>query len=644
LRSILIATTAVACLYPCAALAGTQTASGDWPYYGADAYSTRYSPLRQISSSNLSELVVAWQWRSPDAAILDSNDLRLHPMLNRATPLVVDGVLYTSTPLSMVAAIDAATGQQLWSFDPQAWKKRNHFNTHRGVTYWSDGAGTERIIFGTASALLYALDATTGRPDSTFGTHGYVDLIEGLGVPVERPSYSVNSPPTICSDVIIVGSAVADSPTAEEVPPGAVRGFDVRTGEHLWTFYSVPRKGQFGSRTWEGNALDRGRRANAWAVISSDPELGYVYVPFGGANNVYYGGKRPGNNLFSSSLVCLNARTGQRVWHQQLTHHDVWDYDLPTAPILVDLIVDGRPVKAVVQITKQAACFVFDRVTGHPVWPIEERRVPASTVPGEKVSPTQPFPTRPLPFDRQGLRTDDLIDFTPALREQALEIVSQFDHGGIYTPPSERGTVALPGGVGGGDWAGGAVDVETGWLYIPSHTKPDVVLLDRTVDDFGDSTYFAWRNRTLYGPQGLPLTKPPYSRITAIDLRSGDHMWMASTGTGPVNHPALKPLDALPPLGSGGRFFVLATPTALLVTAEHTQWLPGGGYPFEVDPERYLWAYDLEDGQILARLPLPGNATGNPMTYSVDGRQFIAIPTNLPGPGGPAGITALALP
>ncbi len=222
-------------------------------------------------------------------------------------------------------------------------------------------------------------------------------MTEGLGVPVKRLTYSLNSPPTICSDVIVVGSSIADSQTPEDVPPGDVRGFDVRTGEHLWTFHSVPRRGEFGSDTWEGDALDRGRRANAWAVISSDRELGYVYVPFGGANNICYGGGRAGDNLFASSLVCLNARTGQRVWHYQLVHHDVWDYDLPAAPILIDIVVDGQPIKAVAQITKQAFCFVFDRITGEPVWPVEERAVASSTVPGEQVSPTQPFPTRPPP-------------------------------------------------------------------------------------------------------------------------------------------------------------------------------------------------------------------------------------------------------
>jgi quinoprotein glucose dehydrogenase len=621
-----------------------QTDSHDWAYYGADPASTRSSPLRQIDGTNLSQLALAWQWHSPDAAILERDDLRLYPIFNRATPLVVNGILYTSTPLSMVAALDAATGEQLWSFDPEAWRERNHFSTHRGVAYWSDGEVTDRILFGTASAFLYALDAKSGLPDSTFGINGRVDLTDGLDVPVERIEYSLNSPPTICRDVIVVGSSVSDGHTPGAAPPGDVRGFDVRTGEQLWTFHSVPRADEFGANTWERGSLAAGRRANAWAVISSDRELGYVYVPFGGPNNVYYGGQRPGDNLFASSLVCLDATTGQRVWHQQLTHHDIWDYDLPAAPILIDLVVDGRPIKAVAQITKQAFCFVFDRITGEPVWPLEERPVPASTAPGEQISPTQPFPTRPLPFDRQGLVVEDLIDFTPTLRQQALEIVSQYDHGVMYTPPSQRGVVSVPGGVGGGDWAGGAIDAGTGWLYIPSHTKPDVIQLGETGDHSSTATYFAERNETLHGPQGLPLMQPPYSRITAIDLNTGDHMWMVPTGTGPVNHPALKSLGPLPPLGSGGRFFVLATPTALLVAAEHTQWLAGGGHPFDVDAERYLWAYDLEDGRLLDRLPLPGNSTGNPITYSVNGQQFIAIPTNSPDAGGPAGIMAFALP
>ena len=620
-----------------------ETASHDWPFYGSDAGSTRFSPLDQIDGSNLSQLVLAWRWRSPGAQIFERDDVRLYPMFNRATPLVVDGVLYTSTTLSIVAALDAATGQQLWSFDPEAWREPNHFSTHRGVAYWSDGDGDERIIFGTANAFLYALDAQTGLPDTTFGSGGRVDLTAGLDVAIERLSYSLNSPPAICRDVIVVGSSVADNETPEAVPPGDVRGFDVRTGKQLWTFRSVPRAGEFGAHTWEGDSLRRGRRANAWAVISSDQELGNVYVPFGGPNNVYYGGGRHGDNLFAGSLVCLDAATGQRVWHYQLVHHDVWDYDLPAAPILVDIVVDGRPIKAVAQITKQALCFVFDRVTGEPVWPVEERSVPSSsTIPGEQLSPTQPFPTRPLPFDRQGLTLEGLIDFTPSLRQRALEMISHHDFGAMFTPPSQRGAISLPGGVGGGDWAGGAFNAETGCLYIPSHTKPDVIQLGLSKDDAGNTTYWAERNETLHGPEGLPLMRPPYSRITAIDLNTGNHMWITPTGTGPVNHPALATLGPLPRLGSGGRFFVLATPTALLVAAEHALWLPGGGHPFDLDAERYLWAYDLEDGRLAARVAIPSNATGNPMTYAVDGRQFIAIPTN--APGGPAEIMAFALP
>jgi quinoprotein glucose dehydrogenase len=535
-------------------------ASHDWPYHGSDAASTRFSPLRQIDGTNLSQLREVWHWRSSDALLSQRDDVRLHSIFNRATPLVVDGVLYTSTSMSTITALDAATGRQLWNFDPLAWKEPNHFNTHRGVAYWEDGDGAERIFFGTATAFLYALDAKTGLPDPTFGTGGRVDLTEGLDVPVDRLLYSLNSPPTVCRGVIVIGSSVGDSRTPEDIPPGDVRGFDARTGEQLWTFHSVPRMGEYGTDTWESDSWRRGRRANAWAVISADPELGYVYVPFGGANNVYYGGSRPGDNLFAQSLVCLDARTGQRVWHYQLSHHDVWDYDLPAAPILVDLVVDGRPIKAVAQITKQAFCFVFDRVTGDPLWPVVERAVPSSTIAGERASPTQPFPTRPLPFDRQGLTVADLINFTPALRQQALEIVSGYDHGGLYTPPTERGAIAMPGGIGGGDWAGAAYHPESGWLYVPSHTRPDVIEVGKTRDRAGNSTYSAQRNESLHGPNGLPLMQPPYSRITAIDLNTGKHMWMAPTGTGPVNHPALATLGPLSSLGSGGRFFVLATP------------------------------------------------------------------------------------
>jgi len=390
---------------------------GDWPYYGSDAASTKFSALDQIDSTNVEQMRIIWRWRSPDWELFDTEEVLIDASPNESTPIAINGVLYTITPLSVVVALDGATGKEIWSFDSQAWKDSSNWSVARGVSYWSDGdsdAPTERIIFGTASAYLYALDARTGEPDPEFGTAGRVDLTQGLYRPVDRWSYSVTSPPVICKDVIIVGSFVSDQPfePPQFTPPGDVRGFDVRTGELLWTFHSAPREGEFGNDTWENESWKTAGRNNSWSIMSADHELGYVYLPFGVPNNNYYGGNRPGDNLYGGSLVCLDARTGERVWHFQISHHDIFDYDVPAAPILLDVIVDGKPVKAVVQTTKQAMCFVFDRVTGEPLWDIVEREVPQSTIPGEKTSPTQPFPTRPAPFDQVGLTEDDLIDFT----------------------------------------------------------------------------------------------------------------------------------------------------------------------------------------------------------------------------------------
>ena len=377
--------------------------AAEWLSYGADKASSKYSPIAQIDTDNFNRLKVAWTWRSPEEAIK-----KAHPDLKtwvwESTPLMVDGVLYVSTSLSQVAAIDAATGKPLWLYDPETWKKGTPSNNgfvHRGVAYWANG-DDRRILFGTGDGYLICLNAKTGKPIPAFGQNGRIDLTQGLSRPVDRRLYGVSSPPIICRDVVVMGSKVHDVPLAKVMPPGDVRGFDVRTGKQQWLFRSVPGEDEFGNETWEQESWKTTGAANVWTMMSADEALGYVYLPFSTSANDFFGGQRPGNGLFGESLVCLDARTGKRVWHFQMAHHGLWDYDLPSAPNLIDVRVNGKPVKAVAQVSKQGFVYVFDRVTGNPIWPIEERPVPQSTAPGERSSPTQPFPTKPAPFDRQG--------------------------------------------------------------------------------------------------------------------------------------------------------------------------------------------------------------------------------------------------
>jgi len=605
-----------------------EPASLDWPLYGADASNSKFSRASLIDSTNVDELRMIWRWRAPDFDITATEETTFsRHLVNRCTPIVIDGVMYVISPLNVVAALDAATGEELWTFDSQAWKHEQGYNISRGLTYW--GSGTQgRVIFSTLSDFLFSVDAATGLPDSSFGVNGRVDLGLGLSRPVEdRSWYGFSSPPLVCNDVIVVGSFVPDyhyGPPPEYMIPGDVRGYDVHTGELLWTFHTPPQEGEEGVETWEDESWKRFGGGNAWSMLSADEELGYVYLPMSAPSHDLYGGERPGNNLYSNSIVCLDARTGKRVWHFQIVHHGLWNYDLPAAPILLDITVDGELIKAVAQLTKQAFCFVFDRATGEPVWPIIEQPVPESTVPGERPSPTQPMPSKPAPYDRQGFTVDNLIDFTPELRQQAIEIIEQYDHGPLYTPPSERGAAMLPGPVGGSNWVGGALHPDSGWLYIPSFTLPGRAQVGKIDDVDAHNTYEAFGQSWIHGPEGLPLTKPPYGRLTAIDLNTGEHMWQVAVGEGPVDHPALNGLD-LPPLGRETLRHVVATPTLLFVTGEPALSWRRYDHDYYIDPEVVLRAYDLENGRLVAEVDLPASPFGNPMTYIADGRQFIGL-------------------
>lgn len=630
----------------------THTSAQEWRSYAADGASTKYSSLSQLDASNVGNLQVAWRWTSPDEAILEK-DPDLKTFVNEATPLMVNGVLYTSTSMSQAAAIDAATGKTIWTYDPKTYENGTPANVgfvHRGVAHWEHG-DDKRVLYATGDAYLIALNAKTGEPIQSFGQNGRVDLTKGLRREIDRSLYACSSPPVICRDIVVTGATVLDAFAINQVPrrvmpPGDVRGFDVRTGEQKWVFQTIPQAGEYGNDTWEGDSAERTGSANVWTLMSADEELNRVYLPVSTPTNDYYGGERLGDNLFAESLVCLNAETGERVWHFQMTHHGLWDYDLPAAPNLIDITVDGRTIKAVAQVTKQAFCYVFDRVTGKPVWPIEERIVPPSQIPGERAAPTQPFPTKPAAFDRQGLTDDDLIDFTPELHRIAQEVVSAYDFGPLYTPPTIRGVIQVPGLVGGASWAGAAVDPGRGVIYVPSYTNPAVL----TIKEAKEGSPFAYTGSYAWGPSGpdgLPILKPPYGRITAIDLNTGDHIWMTSVGEGPRNHPLLEDLD-LPPLGWNRRVFPILTPNLVIAVqagiareAGISKWKNAALFESEFhDP--YLFAFDPKTGEQVARVLMPGNAFGAPMTYEVNGKQYVAAPIG--GVDQPAELVAFTLP
>jgi quinoprotein glucose dehydrogenase len=625
-------------------------AQGEWPAYGGTYAAAHYSPLTQITRDNAKNLRVAWRWKSPDMAIKAAKPEVGPSRANESTPLMVGGVLYTSTSLSQVAAIDAATGETKWVFDPKVYENglgipANDGWLHRGVAYWKNG-DDERIIMLTAFAQMIALDAKTGQPVKSFGTDGRVDLAQGLRRPVDREYYTMSSPAVIVRNVIVVGSSVMDWWGRRPSPPGDVRGFDALTGRLIWTFHTVAQGEEPGVETWEKESWKEAGNANVWAPMSADEELGYVYLPVSTPTNDYYGGHRPGDGLYGDSLVCLDAATGKKVWHYQLVHHGLWDYDTPAAPNLIDITVDGKRIKAVAEVTKQAFLYVFDRVTGKPVWPIEEQPVPASSVPGERASKTQPFPSKPAPIDIQGVREDDLIDFTPELRKEAIEIIGKYDYGPLFTPPSERGTIQLPGVAGGGNWAGAAVDPETGMLYVGTYRLPFVVTVRKP--NAGESTYdFIGEFRYLPGPRGVPLLKPPFGSMLAIDMNSGEHRFRLPVGHGEII-PSLRALGVSGQLGFPTRSWALLTKNVMIVVQSGFFSAPRLNLALrrriadlnDFDPK--LWVYDKADGAMLAEIDLPANAVGAPITYMAGGKQFVAFPTG----GGPLTeeLIAVALP
>lgn len=612
----------------------SSTQAQDWPSYGGDNGSRKYSPLDQINASNVSTLEVAWSWDSVDNATAADNiaqeNFRVMPAGFKATPIVIDGVMYIPTSFGRVVAMDAASGEQKWVFDTQAWQSGRPANlgyNSRGVGYWEKG-DTKRIFYATNDSYLWSLDIDTGQPDASFGEQGKVDLTQGLGREIDRRQYGVVAPPLVSNDMVIVNSIINDGPTTKEMPPGHVRGFNPATGEVEWIFHTIPQAGEFGNETWEDGSWEYTGNTNSWTIMSADDELGYAYIPIGTPTNDWYGGLRKGDNLFAESLVAVEIATGELVWHFQMVHHGVWDYDLPAAPTLVDITVDGRPIKAVAQISKQGFTYVFDRVTGEPVWPIEERAVPQSTVPGEVLSATQPFPTKPAPFSQQGISDETLIDFSPQLRREALQTIEAFDYGMVFTPPSLRGTINLPGWGGGGWWTGASFDPDTGLFYVPSAAIPIVVQLVDADPATSNLQYTRGGAQNVGGPQGLPLTKPPYGRITAINLNTGDHEWMVPHGEGIrqkiIDMGILDP----GPVGGPSRTGPVLTKTLLFIAQSD-------------NGRNVLRAFDKANGEIVheIELPLPPQAT--PMTYAVGGKQYISLAL---GGGQDSRVLTLTLP
>jgi len=625
---------------------------GEWRAYAADKAGTKYSPLDQINTSNVKNLRIVWQQSTIPYAVRRGNTLQ-PPVASQNTPLMVGGRLYISTGLGTVAALDATTGEVAWFDAPEGQTTRRATPT-RGMAYWTDG--TDERIIAVVGSFLVALNAKTGERYRDFGNGGEIDLTKGYDDRIVD-SFGWRSAPIVVNDVIVVGSAVNDiisstQPALKEGLPGDVRGFDVRTGRQRWIFHTIPRAGEFGNETWLTSVNeDRPSWAytgntNMWAWASADEELGYVYLPLTTPTSDYYGGHRPGDNLFAESLVCLDAKTGRRIWHFQAVHHGLWDYDFPTAPNLVDITVNGRKIKAVAIVSKQAFTYVFDRVTGEPVWPIEERPVPKGDMPGEWYAPTQPFPTKPPAFDQQGVRVDDLIDFTPELRQEAIKILDEYVYGPLFTPPTviderpggKKGTIQMPGLVGGADWTGAGVDPETGILYVASVHSAAVVGLVKSEHPRSNVNWVMKAAAFAPGPQGLPLFKPPYGRLVAINLNKGEILWTVPNGDGPRDHPAIKHLN-LPRLGQGGRVSPLVTKTLVFLGEGGSDGVvalpPGGG-------GKMFRAYDKATGDVVWEMELPGGTTAAPMTYMVNGKQYIVVTVGWKGM--PSEYVALALP
>jgi quinoprotein glucose dehydrogenase len=647
------------------------TKNGEWPYYTADLKGTKYSPLDQINAANFQQLEVAWRFKTDNLGPRPEYKLE-------GTPLMVKGVLYTTAGTRRsVVALDAATGEQIWVYSLREGKRAAiapRQLSGRGVSYWTDGKGDDRVVFVTTGYRLVELNAKTGQPIASFAKGGMVDLKEGMvtgtgqQIDLETGEAGLHSTPLVVKDTIIVGSSFKEGMTVvtKNNTKGNVRAFDARTGKLLWTFNTIPRPGEFGNETWENGSWATNGNTGVWTQMTVDEELGLVYLPVESPTSDYYGGERPGDNLFGESLVCVDLRTGKRKWHFQIVHHPIWDYDLSSAPILADINVDGKAIKAVALPSKEGFLYVFDRITGQPVWPIEERPVPQSDVPGEKTSPTQPFPTKPPAYGRNYLRVpDDLIDFTPAMRAQARDNIARYKVGPMFLPPvvgdpnAFLGAINLGNASGGTNWPGAGYDPETHTVYAEANQSAVTPITLRTPPPgFTDIRYTMGRNDTEFrvaeGPgfgsaadapqpkrpatppqpagaatppvgalnvQGLSIVKPPYAVISAINLDKGDIAWQVPYGETPDvvrNHPALKGVN-IGNTGQPGSVGLLVTKTLVMLGDSQMTTTPQ-------HPRAAMFrAYDKATGKEIGAIPMPAPQSGSPMTYSVNGKQYIVV-------------------
>jgi len=655
------------------------TKNGEWPYYTADLKGTRYSPLDQINGSNFNKLEVAWRFKTDNLGPFPEYKLE-------GTPLMVKGVLYTTggTRRSVIA-LDGKTGELIWAHSLREGKRAANAPRQlsgRGVAYWTDGRGDERVLYVTTGYRLVSLNARTGAVINSFGKDGIVDLkvgvVKGVNEPIdlETGEIGVHSTPIVVKDVVIIGSAMKEGATVKthNNTKGLVRAFDVRTGKQLWRFNTIPGPGEFGNDTWENGSWATNGNVGVWTQITVDEDLGLVYLPVETPSSDYYGGHRPGSDLFAESLVCVDLKTGQRKWHYQLVHHPIWNFDNSSAPILADINVDGRMIKAVALPHKIGWLYVFDRVTGQPVWPIDERAVPQSDVPGEKTSPTQPHPTKPPAYSRQFLKPEDIIDFTPALREQALQVLEKYKVGtSPFTPPILGNINGLLGAIGAGtatNWPGSAYDPETHTVFAQAANVVGARSLVAPPQTFSDIRYVEGLGgvpfQVVLGPgdccaadagrsqrpenapppppttaapaaapaagtraatglnvQGLPVVKPPYGILSAINLDRGEIMWQVPHGDTPDairNHPALRGMN-IPKTGQPGTSGVGLMVTKTLAVMGDPQITAPPGRPRGA----MLRAYDKKTGQEVGALLMPAPQSGSPMTYMLDGKQYIVV-------------------
>src|SRR5882724_285143 len=578
------------------ALSKEVVADQDWGNVGGDKGHRRYSKLDQINRNNVDTLQVAWTYHAGEAVAGTTIE---------CTPIVIGGVMYLTTVLSKVVALDAENGHERWKYDPYEGLKikqpRASGGVNRGVAYWTNGRQA-RIFLGASDGRLISLDANTGLPDPVFGKSGSVDLREGMEVDLNGLNYGPTSAPAVYRDIVILGFSC---PEGGRPAPGDPRAFDARTGKELWRFHTIPRRGEAGFETWEGDCSQIAGAANNWGGTSIDEKRGLVFIGTGSASPDFYGGGRKGDNLFANCTICLDGRTGKRLWHFQTVRHDLWDHDLPTCPNLITVTHKGHKIEAVAQVTKTGFVFLFDRATGKPLFPVEERPVPRSDVPGEQAAPTQPFPLKPTPFARQNIGEADLTDISPEAHTEALRRFRAYRGGAAFTPPSTNGSLVVPGFHGGATWSGSCFDPTTGMLYVNSNEQPNVIRLvyegERDGEPYIPTGYFRFVDK-----EGYPAIKPPWGQLNAIDLNKGEIVWQV-------------PLGEFPELTARG---ISRTGTenfgGTIVTAGGLVFIGGS-------KDEKFHAFDKTSGKLLWEFKLDAGGYATPCTYLVKGHQYVVI-------------------